>query len=136
MKLKVLCLLQNAWGSAVTPMVFIPNPRNKSAKTLQKILPEAKIYFCNTTRRGTATAAGRLPVDPDHMDKLMRHIIQTRRYKCLVVCGKQALNAIDIYVGDLGMAGIPVFYTKHPAARDLSNVECDQYRATIMNNIN
>lgn len=111
--MKILCLLQNAWGDRELPMIFRPNLNNKSAKVMQSIVGNHSIYFCNTTPVTTKRARDRAPVDAAHMEKLFKRM---REYDVILVCGKQAKIAFEPYM-DYAM---DVVFMPHPASRDFS----------------
>lgn len=121
--MKILCVLQNAWGDGWLPMIFRPNPRNHSAKVIQKIIgsierEELTYYFSNTTPVVTKTAKQAAKIDDDHMFLLIK---QFYKFDAILVCGAQAKKAIDAnkkYVDEQVVDRI--LYIKHPAARDIS----------------
>ena len=129
--MKVLCLLQNAWGDRQLPPVFKPNEGNKSAKTLRKIIGKDNImHFCNTTIKMTETASGIQPAEEAHVKHLL---VRAQRYDVLLVCGKQAKSAFNKWKSDT--LTTPVIFMKHPAARNLSNVECAEIREQLLKHI-
>jgi hypothetical protein len=124
--MKVLCVLQNAWGNnSALPIIFKPNPGNKSARVISKILHSFdKFYFGNTTPVVTANASGRPEIDLVHVTKLLKRI---ESFDLILVCGKRAAAAIPANT----IANKHVIYIKHPAARDLSNLEIAKYKKQI-----
>ena len=55
--MKILCILQNAWGDRKLPITFEPNPYNHSAKVIRKMVGERNYFeFSNTTDVVTSTA--------------------------------------------------------------------------------
>lgn len=120
--MKVLCLLQNGWGSRGASVVFKPNPLNKSAKRLRKLIGEGIVmHFCNTTAHFTSHANQALPIDAKHVTHLIKCVMPS--YDVLIVCGKQATKAVQ------GLH-LPITHMllKHPAARDFSNKDLEQYQ--------
>lgn len=47
--MRIICVLQNAWGDRQLPIVFCPNPFNKSAKVIRKMVGDNYYDFSNTT---------------------------------------------------------------------------------------
>lgn len=124
--MKVLCILQNAWGPFELPMVFKPSPWNKSAKRLQSICVGHTIYFGNTTLQVTAKANGHAKPDPEHVKKLLARAVH---YDLILVCGKQAEEAV--------IANLPkgfdrhIIWMPHPASRTLTNALCEQVKQKV-----
>jgi len=116
--LKVLCVLQNAWGDVSLPIIFKPNPLNKSAKTIKKIVGNNVFHFCNTTPVVTSTASGIAPIDSAHFRNVIKRMHQ---YDIILVCGKQAEKAVNVFKSEMNF-DIPIHFIPHPASRSLSNV--------------
>lgn len=128
--MKVICILQNAWGDGDLPLVFSPNPRNKSARTIRdKVLrPDDIMHFCNTTGQVATNAAGRFAIDSAHFGKVLK-----RLHSCalILVCGKQAKAACDTHGVYLAILQKPIVYMPHPASRVLSNLELALVRVLV-----
>lgn len=85
-KKRVLCVLQNAWGFGRLPITFVPNPLNKSAKVMKKMLGNDVYYeFGNTTDVVTPTASGHAKPNYAHFKKV---ISRMGRFDLVLFCGK------------------------------------------------
>lgn len=122
--MKVLCILQNAWGDGPLPIVFRPNERNKSCRVIRKIIgSEAVLHFANTTAVVTPTANGKPKACASHVAEVLKRI---PAYDLILICGKQAEKSVGTSITDK-----PFLIIKHPAARDLSNEEIRTYKEKI-----
>lgn len=132
----VACLLQNGWGSDRLPILFKPNPYNKSAKVINKLSVSA--YFCNTTAVVTSTAKGFADIDNKHVKKVIAKLrSKYGLFKVLLICGKQAEKAFNNNIEDFKLLNIPCIIMKHPAARDLTNISLksiNDYISTVNKN--
>lgn len=130
--MKVICILQNAWGNDRLPLIFTPNPHNKSAKTIRNKLlePDDIMHFCNTTGTVTATASGKAPIDNDHFKRVLRRI-EKGQYDFILVCGKQAALAVQNHLKDVHDFCITILHIPHPASRSLSNVQLQDIKEII-----
>lgn len=128
--MKIICILQNAWGDRELPIVFRPNPNNKSAKTIRKKLLEEHdvMHFTNTTPVVTSTASGRANIDEEHFSKV---ILQLTKYDIILVCGTQAKKAVDSRFKEIENLLIPLIIMPHPASRSLSNVQLSSIKEEI-----
>lgn len=127
MSKKVICILQNAWGTEkYLPITFQPNERNKSCKVIRKIIsPDAKLWFSNTTPECSGNASGKIKIDWSHCLRLVTYI-NRQDFDLVLICGKQAAEAM------YGFQILkPKLVIKHPAARDLSNIEIENYKRQI-----
>lgn len=114
--MKVLAILQNAWGDRELPMIFRPNPFNKSCKVLCKIIGEDnRLFFSNTTPVVTKTASGIAKPDFIHIELLLK---QVENYDFVLICGAQAKKALSKY-----KLSRPSLAICHPASRGLTNVK-------------
>lgn len=124
--MKIICLLQNAWGGKPLPSIFKPNERNHSARVLRKIIGEEHvIHFCNTTDIVTPTASGRAVIDEAHMKKLIPRL---KEYHLIIICGKQAALAFAKYEYGIDR---PIIYIPHPASRNFSTIQRDEISAIV-----
>lgn len=120
-RMKVICILQNAWGNSTLPYIFVPNPQNKSAKTIRKTVGENVVFhFCNTTGVITNTAAGKAPIDTTHFKEVIKRLTH---YDMILVCGQQARKAVQGEIKALVALKKPIVYMPHPASRSLSNLQ-------------
>lgn len=134
--MKIICILQNAWGNRELPTVFKPNPGNKSAKVIKKMVGEGNdFYFCNTTDVVTSTAAGRAPIKDEHFNKVILSLALTQitdyPYGFILVCGRQAEKAVQANVEKLKDLKIPILIVPHPASRSLSNIQINKINKII-----
>lgn len=117
--MRVLCILQNAWGDRALPVVFHPNPRNKSARVIRKMVGDHPFHFANTTDVITPTAKGNPKPNFVHFQKVCNFL---REYDLILVCGVQAREVVQKYFWHrFEDAGVPVLFVPHPASRSLSN---------------
>lgn len=124
--MKVLCILQNAWGDWELPIVFKPNERNKSARVLRSLLTADDVmHFANTTPVVTALASGRPPIEKEHVSLVLLRAVS---YDLILVCGNQAKKAVEASIAHVG---VPFLFIKHPAARDLSRAQLAEYRELV-----
>lgn len=124
---KILCILQNAWGSKC-PVTFRPNPRNKSAKTIKKMVGDIPYDFSNTTDECTPTAKGKAKPNPVHFKKVIERI---PNYDLVLVCGNQVKETVRKHIGAIAPLGVPVVYVPHPASRTLSNATCAEIKTKV-----
>lgn len=125
--MKVLCILQNAWGPRQLPMIFRPNPLNKSAKRMHRICDPHVMHFSNTTMEMTTSPKGKPKPDIQHVKMLLG--VAKEEYDVVIVCGRQAKECVASNMPD-GFAPL-VLYMQHPASRSLTNVECDDIKERI-----
>lgn len=127
-----ICLLQNAWGDREFPVLFQPNPLNKSAKVIRKMVGEDfEIWFCNSTPIVTNTANGRPKIDFDHMINGVIPKIIEKKHDIFLICGKQAEAAWrEVYFKSGSTVGASMrqienkmMIIPHPASRSLSNIQ-------------
>lgn len=117
--MKVLFLLQNAWGfrNNKSPLFFEPNELNKSAKTCRKIIGQRRrLLFSNCTSISTDEAKGNPGRDLKHTNKVLRHF---KDYDLLIICGVEARKAYEECEEQFDGT---VWFIPHPAARNLTNV--------------
>lgn len=128
--MKVICVLQNAWGSYDLPIVFSPNQYNKSARTIrQKVLePKDVMHFCNTTSVTTPTAKGKPAIDQLHFERVIKRL---QSYDLILVCGNQAKEAVERNLSAIQAHGKPVLYMPHPASRTLSNAQLAEIKKLV-----
>jgi hypothetical protein len=126
--LKILCILQNAWGDRILPVTFIPNPINKSAKVIKKMVGDNQYWFSNTTDVVTGTAAGKPKPNMQHFQKVIQQI---PNFDVVLVCGKQAKETVESCFDEIKAFGKPVLFVPHPAAKDLTNSRCEEIRKQI-----
>lgn len=125
--MKILCVLQNAWGDRTLPMIFTPNPNNKSAKVIKKMVGDHKYHFSNTTIETTLTAKGKAKPDDKHFLELIKHF---QNYDLILVCGVQAKKMMVKHKESMKV--IPrIVYVPHPASRSLTNVEINEINENI-----
>lgn len=140
--MKVICILQNAWGDRRLPVIFEPNPYNKSAKVIRKMVgTDFNIHFCNTTGVVTTTANGKPPIDETHFDSVIYAIDLLQKHEegfdLILVCGKQAEKAVEMkdYKQRLEKLNIPLLVVPHPASRSLSNIQIAEINQNIIENV-
>jgi sugar/nucleoside kinase (ribokinase family) len=126
--MRILCILQNAWGDRSLPVVFRPNPRNKSAKVIRKMVGDHVFHFANTTDVVTPTAKGKPKPNPAHFKKVIAMI---REYDMVLVCGVQAKETVHAHLDAIEAVGRPVVFVPHPASRSLSNQQILGIRRAI-----
>ena len=130
----IICILQNAWGNNYLPLMFSPNPRNKSAKIIKKLVGEKKFIFCNTTDEVAKKANGKFPIKDLHFKKVIEKInllIKEDKVDLILVCGKQAQAAFLRFEKEFIKMNVPNLFIPHPACRNLSNVKCKEIESTI-----
>ena len=130
--MKIICILQNAWGDRDLPTVFIPNPHNKSARTIQKMIGEDnQAFFCNTTNEMTITAKGKPKPTYEHFEKV---ILKLGKFDMILVCGNQAKETVNRYLDTITALNRPMIFVPHPASRSLSNVQIEIINKTVNEN--
>lgn len=127
-RLRILCVLQNAWGRGRLPITFVPSPHNKSAKTIKKMVGDNYYEFSNTTDEVTPTPAGRAKPNYAHFERLIRLM---GRYDLILVCGRQAEETVNKYIREIKVVNKNILFVPHPASRTLSNVQCAEIREKI-----
>ncbi len=120
--MKIACILESAWGNGDTeyPLFFEPNPLNKSAKTIKKMVGENKFWFCNTTNEVGFCASDKKKPNDEHFLKVIDGL---KDYDLILVCGRQAEGMVSKYFELIHGAGKPIVITPHPASRSLSNAQ-------------
>lgn len=127
--IKILCILQNAWGDRELPIIFSPNPYNHSARVIRKIVGKEKhFWFANTTNVVTKTAAEKAKPDFKHFDKVIRSIYT---FDLVLVCGVQAKQTVEQFSERIANTKVPILFIPHPASRSLSNVRCEEISKQI-----
>ena len=127
--MKILCILQNAWGDRKLPVTFEPNPYNKSARVIRKMVGAENYYeFSNTTDVVTTTPNEKPKINYQHFEKV---IAQIHEFDLVLVCGIQAAEAVNKNIGKIRSIGKPILFVPHPAARNLSNARCAEIRKQI-----
>lgn len=126
--MKIICILQNAWGDAKLPLIFAPSTFNKSAKAIKKVCGDNKYHFANTTGVVTVTANGKPKIDPKHFKKVIKRL---QSYDIILVCGKQAAQAVNDEMKAFEKLGLPIIFIPHPASRDLRNTTLQKARNLI-----
>lgn len=126
--MRILCILQNAWGDRELPVTFIPNPFNKSAKTIRKIVGNNFFEFSNTTDVVTKTSREKPKPNYAHFQRVIKRI---KYFDLVLVCGKQAKETVEKYMTDIEAYNKPILFIPHPAARNLTNIKCDEIRKQI-----
>lgn len=121
--MKILCILQNAWGDRALPTTFYPNPFNKSAKVVKKMLGDCEFQFSNTTDVVTPTANGKPKPNYEHFQKVMKEI---PKFDMILVCGNQAKDTVNVFIDKIYEYGKPILFVPHPAARNLTNKRCEE----------
>lgn len=128
--MNILFLLQNAWGDGYgVSEVFIPNPRNKTAKVCRKIIGDGRtIFFSNASPVITETSKGNPGIDMNHVHGLIDRINKRKTFNVLVVCGNNAKKAYtDSKVKFEGR----IIKMPHPASRNLTNLLIAEVKDTI-----
>lgn len=134
--MNIICILQNAWGDRKLPMIFRPNPYNKSAKVIRKMVGTEHVFdFCNTTDVVTETAKGNPSINENHFSDVILSIslkqLTDNPYDLILVCGRQAERAVNLNMDRLNNINIPIIIVPHPASRSLSNIQIDQINKNI-----
>lgn len=128
---KILCILQNAWSdSNHLPITFIPNPYNHSAKRIKKMVGEYRYWFSNTTDVVTKTASEKPKPNYKHFERLIEQI---PKFDLVLVCGQQAKETTEKYLEEIKSKNKPLLFVPHPAARNLTNVRCEEIRKEVEN---
>ena len=126
--MKILCVLQNAWGYGRLPMVFTPNPANKSAKVIRKMVGANRYYFSNTTAEVTNRARDKAKPDDKHFISLTKKF---NDYDLILVCGAQAKKMFEKHIEVINNVKSEIMFVPHPASRMLSNVQINEIREEI-----
>lgn len=126
--MKILCVLQNAWGDRKLPITFVPNPYNKSAKVIKKMVGNNYYEFCNTTDVVTSTPNAKPKPNYKHFEKVIKEMF---KFDLILVCGVQASETVNKYIDEINSLNIPLLFVPHPAARNLSNKRCNEIRVEI-----
>lgn len=125
----ILCILQNAWGDKdFLPVTFVPNPFNKSAKTIKKMVGDNFFMFSNTTDVVTRTSREKPKPNYEHFERVIKRI---KYFDLVLVCGKQAEETVKKYMVEIEAQGKPVLFIPHPAARNLTNEKCNEIREQV-----
>ena len=124
---KILCILQNAWGPYKCPIIFEPNPYNKSARMIKKIAGDNYFVFSNTTDEVTPTASGHAKPNYEHFQKVINQI---PNFDIVLVCGAQAKKTVEKYINEINKFNKPIIFIPHPA-RCLSNKKCEEIKQYI-----
>lgn len=131
--MKILCVLQNAWGDGRVPLVFKPNPQNKSAKNIKKMVSPHTFYFSNTTGEVTISANMRAKPDYSHFKELLSHF---KYYDLILVCGTQAKNVVHKFLKECQSENDNILFVPHPAYRALSKVMISDINKLVNNTLN
>ena len=126
--MRILCILQNAWGDRELPITFVPNPFNKSAKTIKKMVGDNFFEFANTTDVVTKTSREKPKPNYQHFERVIKRI---HFFDLVLVCGKQAEETVSKYIKEIELQGRPLLFIPHPAARNLSNKQIEEIRKQI-----
>ncbi len=125
----ILCILQNAWGDRKLSITFEPNPYNKSAKVIRKMVGYENYFeFSNTTDVVTPTPNAKPKPNYEHFEKVIKEI---QFFDLVLVCGNQAKETVEKYIDEITAIGKPILFVPHPAARNLTNVRCEEIRNKI-----
>ena len=126
--MRILCILQNAWGDRKLPVTFVPNPYNKSARVVRKMVGNNYYKFSNTTDVVTNTPNAKPKPNYEHFEKVIGEI---HKFDLVLVCGVQAKETVNKYIEKINDIGVPLLFVPHPAARNLSNKHCQEIRTEI-----
>lgn len=127
--MRIICILQNAWGDGKLPITFEPNPYNKSAKVIRKMIGYENYFeFSNTTDVVTPTPNAKPKPNYKHFEKVIKEI---RFFDLVLVCGNQAKETVEKYIDDIRALDKPILFVPHPAARNLTNVRCSEIREQV-----
>lgn len=126
--MRILCILQNAWGDRKLPVTFVPNPYNKSARVVRKMVGNNYFRFSNTTDVVTNTPNAKPKPNYEHFEKVIGEI---HKFDLVLVCGVQAKETVNKYIEKINAIGVPLLFVPHPAARNLSNKHCQEIRTEI-----
>lgn len=127
--MKIICILQNAWGPVELPIVFKPNPLNKSAKIVLKMVgADNEFHFCNTTNVTTARANQKPKPNLEHFAKVVQRL---SGFDLILVCGNQAKETVQKRLDDISALNIPIMFVPHPASRSLSNIQIQKINDSI-----
>jgi hypothetical protein len=130
---RILCILQNAWGDRQLPIVFRPNPNNKSAKVVKKMVGDYVFHFSNTKDEMTPTAKGKPKPNFIHFKKVIDEFIN---YDLILVCGKQAKDTVEKNMYIIEPFKKPLLFVPHPASRSLSNLQIAEINHKINEMLN
>lgn len=129
-ELRMLCIMQNAWGShnLKNIMFFRINPRNKSGKRMLNICGDNNVYFANVCPTVTEVSNGKGKTDLAHV----KQIVFAQEYDLYIICGEQAKKAIGAaFEGSAGLNNKSVIFMPHPASRSLTNNLCKAVKTFI-----
>lgn len=126
--MRILCILQNAWGDGKLPITFVPNPYNKSAKVIKKMVGDNYYEFSNTTDVVTSTPHAKPKPNYEHFEKVIGEI---SRFDMVLVCGFQAKETVNKYITRISETRVPLLFVPHPAARNLTNARCEEIREEV-----
>lgn len=126
--MKILCILQNAWGDRILPVTFVPNPYNKSAKVIRKIVGCNYYEFSNTTDVVTNAANKGAKPNYKHFERVVKEM---SKFDLILVCGVQAKETVIKFIQQISAQKKPLIFMPHPAARNLSNEKCHQISEII-----
>lgn len=121
-KKRILCMLQNAWGSPGRDdrLFFKMNPKNMTIGRCLKSFSDYDVWFTETTPVITADSKTCPPIDYEYVDKVMKIVT---KFNGFVAVGNQAKRAIENY-----KISVPTISMRHPNARGWS-FEKDGYPA-------
>lgn len=126
--MRILCILQNAWGDRKLPVTFVPNPYNKSARVVRKMVGNNYYKFSNTTDMVTNTPNAKPKPNYEHFEKVIGEI---HKFDLVLVCGVQAKETVNKYIEKINAIGVPLLFIPHPAARNLTNLRCQEIHTEI-----
>lgn len=130
---KIICILQNAWGDGELPVTFVPNPYNKSAKVIKKMVGDIHYVFSNTTDVVTFTPNEKPKPNYQHFEKVIDEI---DKFNLVLVCGNQAKETVLKYEDKIIGKNVPLIFIPHPASRSLSNVKIEEIKQEIKKILN
>ena len=135
--MNILCLLQNAWGDYDLPIIFEPNPYNKSARQLQRMVGQNNtIFFANTTNEVVEHSYERAEPNHEHFKKLLKILCNSTIFDMMIVCGRQAESMVTLYNDEIT---IPYIVIPHPNKRGMTTDEINYNTSRVrdmMLNIN
>lgn len=118
--MRILCVLQNAWGDRRLPITFVPNPYNHSAKVIKKMVGSNYYEFSNTTDVVTPTSHAKPKPNYAHFKRVIERM---KSFDLILVCGKQAQEVVENCQSEINAIGVPLLFIPHPASRNLTNAK-------------
>lgn len=98
------------------------------AKVVKKMVGDNHYEFSNTTDVVTNTPNAKPKPNYEHFEKVIGEI---NKFDMVLVCGVQAAETVNKYIVKISEIGTPLLFVPHPAARNLTNIRCEEIREEI-----